>query len=121
MLKIRVIPCSCIVTPYSTSASAPPGSRRAGTPDTFICSGGMDQPGIKVLAHGQNAWNAVGRRPLRRHLRFKSFSTLLRLMLKIRVIPCSCIVTPYSTSASSMVPRRWVMMMNWLLSLICRR
>lgn len=28
--------------------------------------------------------------------------------------PFSCMVTPYSTSASSMVPRRWVIKMNWV-------
>ena len=35
-------------------------------------------------------------------------------MVKIRLTPRSCMVTPYSTSASSMVPRRWVMTMNWV-------
>ena len=35
--------------------------------------------------------------------------------------PFSCMVTPYSTSASSMVPRRWVMTINCVLSLsVCR-
>ena len=40
------------------------------------------------------------------YLMFSSFSTSLRLMVSMRVTPCSCMVTPYSTSASSMVPRR---------------
>ena len=34
--------------------------------------------------------------------------------------PFSCIVTPYSTSASSMVPRRWVIKMNWVFLVIRR-
>ena len=46
------------------------------------------------------------------HLIFNSFAISLRLMVRILETPCSCMVTPYSTSASSMVPRRWVMTMN---------
>ena len=34
--------------------------------------------------------------------------------------PFSCMVTPYSTSASSMVPRRWVIKMNWVFLVIRR-
>ena len=46
------------------------------------------------------------------YLMFSSFSTSFRLMVRRRLMPCSCMVTPYKTSASSMVPRRWVMTMN---------
>ena len=34
--------------------------------------------------------------------------------------PFSCMVTPYSTSASSIVPRRWVIKMNWVFLVIRR-
>ena len=34
--------------------------------------------------------------------------------------PFSCMVTPYNTSASSMVPRRWVIKMNWVFLVIRR-
>ena len=34
--------------------------------------------------------------------------------------PFSCMVTPYRTSASSMVPRRWVIKMNWVFLVIRR-
>ena len=34
--------------------------------------------------------------------------------------PFSCMVTPYSTSASSMVPRRWVIKINWVFLVIRR-
>ena len=37
-------------------------------------------------------------------------------MVSIRLTPFSCMVTPYSTSASSMVPRRWVMTINCVFS-----
>lgn len=30
-----------------------------GDPDDFICPGQMNCPGIKVLAFGQNAWDAA--------------------------------------------------------------
>ena len=45
-----------------------------------------------------------------------SFAISFRLMVKILLTPCSCMVMPYSTSAASMVPRRWVITMNWVLS-----
>ena len=34
--------------------------------------------------------------------------------------PFSCMVTPYSTSASSIVPRRWVIKINWVFLVIRR-
>src|SRR5699024_860810 len=40
------------------------------------------------------------------------FSASARLSISILDTPCSCMVTPYSMSASSMVPRRCVMTMN---------
>ncbi len=43
-----------------------------------------------------------------------SFAMSFRLMVRILLTPFSCMVTPYSTSASSMVPRRWVMTINWV-------
>ena len=43
---------------------------------------------------------------------------------RILETPSSCMVTPYSTSAASIVPRRWVMTMNWVWSVsythLCR-
>ena len=41
-----------------------------------------------------------------------SFAMSFKLMVRILDTPFSCMVTPYSTSASSMVPRRWVMTIN---------
>ena len=51
----------------------------------------------------------------------KSALTFSRSRRKILETPSSCMVTPYSTSAASMVPRRWVMTMNWVFSVIRRR
>ena len=50
-----------------------------------------------------------------------SASTLFRSSFNIFETPSSCMVTPYSTSAASMVPRRWVITINWVLSVIRRR
>ena len=49
-----------------------------------------------------------------------SFAMSFRLMVRILLTPFSCMVTPYSTSASSMVPRRWVMTMNCVLPVRAR-
>ncbi len=49
------------------------------------------------------------------HLIFISLLSSLRLAVSTVETPRSCMVMPYSTSASSMVPRRWVMTMNWVL------
>ena len=38
------------------------------------------------------------------------------LIASILLTPFSCMVTPYKTSASSMVPRRWVITINCVLS-----
>ena len=50
-----------------------------------------------------------------------SCSRRSRSRWRILETPCSCMVTPKRTSASSMVPRRWVITMNWVFLQSCRR
>ena len=53
-------------------------------------------------------------------LMFSSLAILFMLMVSTLLTPRSCIVTPYSTSAASIVPRRCVMTMNCVFSVMRR-